>query len=156
MKVRVKNDAQILVPNAEHSNFTFSGKTIEAETILSGNPVEIKGKRRGEPFVYRLFITDDKRIIYQNNIEPMKATEVTLGADAQVTPVSVNFKPAEKFSKTKTTGIVIGGIIGFAYAKYKKHDLKKVAMYIAIGSALGYAAGYVIDRNKAVTVSASK
>ena len=84
------------------------------------------------------------------------ATEVTLGADAQTSPTSVNLKPAETFSKMKLRGVVIGGIVGFAYAKYKKQDLKKVAMYIGLGAALGYGIEYLIDTRKNIIVKPSK
>lgn len=56
----------------------------------------------------------------------------------------------------KTAGLVIGGIAGFAYAKYKKHDMKKVAMFIALGAAIGYGSGYVLDRTRKVEITESK
>jgi hypothetical protein len=53
-------------------------------------------------------------------------------------------------------GIVLGGIAGFAYSKYKGHDMKKVAMFIGVGTISGYALAYVIDRNRKATVTPSK
>lgn len=156
MDVITNEEAKILIPNKGHQNFVFSGKKIEEGTKLKGTPKNIEGKRRGEPFTYRLFITDKNEIIYLKSIDPMNTTEVTLGADSQVSATEVNFKPAEKFSRAKTRGLVIGALAGFAYAKYKKHDLKKVAMYIAVGSIIGYATGYMVDRNRKVTVTESK
>lgn len=156
MKARVVKDTKYLVANKDHKNFTEGSELVEQDTILNGEVKAIQGLRRGEPFTYRLFITDNGKILYLNNIEPMKTVEVTLGADEQKSATIVNFLPADNFSKMKVAGLLIGGVAGFAYAKYKKHDLKKVAMFIALGAGLGYGAGYVIDRNRKVTVKTSK
>jgi hypothetical protein len=156
MEVRVLKDTKYLIANPDHKNFTESGEMIEEGSVLKGEPKAIQGLRRGEPFVYRLFITEEGKILYLNNIEPMKTVEVTLGADAQRTPTTVNLLPAETFSKMKTAGLIIGGLAGFAYAKSKKHDMKKVAMFIAVGAAVGFGAGYVFDRNRKVVVTQSK
>ncbi len=156
MEVRVLKDTNYLIANPDHRNFTESAETVEQDTILKGEPKAIQGLRRGEPFIYRLFITTDGKILYLNNIEPMKTVEVTLGADAQRTPTTVNLIPAESFTKMKTTALVIGGIAGFAYAKYQKHDMKKVAMFIGVGALIGYVAGYVLDQSRDVVVTESK
>jgi hypothetical protein len=153
----VEQGANVLIPNLDHKNFTFSEERIEGGTIVEGKLKAVNGLRRGEPFTYRLFLTNDNKLIYQKNLKNMtNATEVTLGADAQTSPTSVNLKPAETFSKMKLRGVVIGGIVGFAYAKYKKQDLKKVAMYIGLGAALGYGIEYLIDTRKNIIVKPSK
>lgn len=156
MRVFTTKDAAVLIPNEEHKNFTENGEIIPRGTYLKGVSRNIDGLRRGKPFVYKLFITEDEKIIYLNTIKPMETTEVTLGADSSQTATRVNFVPAETFNKFRTTGIVVGGLAGFAFAKYKKHDMKKVAMYIAVGAVLGYAAAYVIDTRRKATVEASK
>lgn len=156
MKVVVNKDSKFLVANSEHKNFTESNESVEQGTILNGEEKNVLGKRRGEPFSYRLFITKEGKIIYLKNVTPMETTEVTLGADSSVTPTKVNLLPAETFNKVKTTGIVLGGIAGFAYSKYKKHDMKKVAMFIGLGAVVGYFAGYVVDRKRKATVTPSK
>lgn len=156
MKVRVIKDTKYLVANKDHKNFTEGSEVVEQDTILNGEARSIEGLRRGEPFTYRLFITEDGKILYLNNIESMKTVEVTLGADDQRSATVVDFLPADKFSKMKVAGIVLGGLAGFAYAKYKKQDMKKMAMFIAVGAALGYGAGYVLDRDRKVTITESK
>jgi len=157
MKATVNGDTIVLIPNKGHQNFIASGETIEDGTIVQGDFKEIAGLRQGKPFTYRLFVTDKNQIIYQKSVTPMREeTEVTLGADAQTTPTKVDMIPAEKFSKAKMTGLIVGGLAGFAWAKYKKHDMKKAALYIGIGAALGYATGVIIDRNKKVTIQPSK
>jgi len=153
----VEQGATVLIPNKDHKNFTFSDEKIEGGKLVKGTLKAINGLRRGEPFTYRLFLTNDNKLIYQKNIKNMtNATEVTLGADAQTSPISVNLKPAENFSSMKITGILVGGAAGFAYAKYKKHDMKKVAMYIGVGAAIGYFAEYLLDSKKNIVVKPSK
>lgn len=156
MQVIVKEDSKYLIPNQQHQNFTEGNEEVGEGVMLNGNFAIIEGLRRGEPFKYKLFITEDKKILYQNNVEPMKTIELTSGADEQTSPTLVNLTPAETFNKVRTLGIVLGGVAGFAYAKYKGHDMTKVAMHIGIGALSGYALAYVIDRNKKATVTPSK
>ena len=87
----------------------------------------------------------------------MGTTEVTLGADSAQTPTQVNLRPAERADRNKFIGVVVGGLAGFAWAKYKKHDMKKSAMYIGAGAVLGFAVGYMLDsRRDKVTIKPSK
>jgi len=155
MEVTVIKDSKYLIPNAQHQNFTESNDVVGEGVMLKGNFANIEGLRRGEPFTYKLFITEDKNILYQNSVEPMKTIELTSGADSQRTPTLVNLTPAETFNKVKTAGLVLGGVVGFAYCKYKKCDAKKSAMFIGLGAVIGYAAAYVIDRNRQATVIGS-
>lgn len=156
MKVIVNKDSKVLIANNEHKNFTETDEIIEEGTVLNGNAINVKGLRRGEDFTYRLFVTPKNEILYLNNITPMETTEVMLGADDSVSSTRVNLVPAETFSKVKTIGLIAGGLAGFAYAKYKKHDMKRVAMWIGVGALVGYATAYVVDRNKAINVTPSK
>jgi hypothetical protein len=156
MEVTVIKDSKYLIPNATHQNFTESSDIVSEGVLLKGNFANIEGLRRGEPFTYKLFITEDKKILYQNSVEPMKTIELTSGADSQTTPTLVNLTPAETFNKVKTTGLVLGAIAGFAYAKYQKQEMKKMAMFIFGGAVIGYATAFVIDRSRTATVEASK
>jgi hypothetical protein len=156
MKAITTSDAPILIPNLEHKNFTDSGEVIEENTIVNGNAKNIEGLRKGKPFTYKLFVTDKNQLIHLNKIKTMETTEVTLGADANVSATKVDMKPAEISNKNKFIGTVVGGIAGFAFAKYKKHDVKKQAMFIAIGAVAGYVAGMLIDKRSKVTIKASK
>lgn len=154
MEVTVIRDSKYLIPNQEHQNFTESNDIVGEGNILRGNYANIEGLRRGEPFTYKLFVTEDKRILYRNNVQPME-NEVTLGADSQRSSTVVDLIPAETFNKVKTMGLVAGAIAGFAYSKYKKHDLKRTSMFIFGGAIIGYASAYVIDRNRKATVTPS-
>lgn len=154
-KVRVKTSCKGLIPNEEHKNFVEGNDEIKEGELLTGQYANIEGLRRGKPFTYRLFITSDNRYIYQNCLEPMKTTEVMLGADSAQTPTIVNLKQAETFSRVKLYGVVGGAVAGFAYARYKKHDYKKALMYTAVGSLLGFGAAYLLDRKRDVEVTPS-
>jgi hypothetical protein len=155
MQVVVNKDSKFLIANSDHKNFTETNEVIGEGNILKGEPKNIQGLRRGEPFTYKLFITNDEKIIYLKNVTPMETTEVTLGADSQRSSTVVNLVPAETFSKVKTTGLVLGALAGFAYAKYNKQDTKKIAMYIFAGAAIGYASAFIVDRNRKGTVKSS-
>lgn len=153
----VIEDAKVLVPNKDHKNFTESAEIIEKGSTVKGIKRNVFGLRKGEPFTYKVFVTDKKQIIYLNKIKPMEKTEVTLGADSQVSETKINMKPAENASRNKWIGAVIGAVAGFAFAKYKKHDMKKIGTYTIIGAALGFGVSYIIDRGKAkVTIKPSK
>jgi DNA gyrase/topoisomerase IV subunit B len=150
-------DAMVLTPNKEHENFTDSGDIIESGTPLLGTSKTVQGKRRGKPFSYRLFFTNKNEIIYLNTVSPMRnATEVTLGADGQVSPTKINFRPEEVFSRVKTTGLVLGAIAGYFYAKKKGKTLKKSLPFIIGGGVVGYGVAYMVDKNRKVTVKPSK
>lgn len=152
--------APILLFNKEHRNFTESDTYIDANTPIEGEPKLIEGKRKGQPFTYRLFITNDKQIIFLNktNYKDMNTTEVQLGADASKSTPSTAPSPIKQETtinlpnnkvvgiKTITWGLVGAGA-GYTYCKYKKHD-NKTTMYYAIGGALiGGLAGYLLENN---------
>jgi hypothetical protein len=157
MKATVITDAKILVPNPDHKNFCESADLIEEGTIIEGNRKDIAGLRKGQPFTYKLFSTNKNQLIYLNKIKPMETTEVTLGADSGQTPTLVDMKKPEVANRNKFIGAAIGAAAGFAFAKYKKHDMKRIGTYTIIGAVLGVAAAYLIDRRKdKVTIKPSK
>ena len=69
MEVEVIEDAPILIPNNKHQNFTESSNVIKKGTILLGDEAQIKGKRRGEGFTYKLFKTKNNQVLI-NEIAP--------------------------------------------------------------------------------------
>jgi len=145
MKVVVVKDTQLLIPNESHKNFTHSGQMIEADTIVQGKPQQIRGLRKGRPFIYKMFVTDNGLFIHLKNVKPMKTTEVKLGADAQRTPTKINMKNASSKSNKKYIGAIVGGVAGFAWCKYKKHSNKKMVGLIIAGAAIGFGAGYLLE-----------
>jgi hypothetical protein len=156
MDAITNQDSKILIPNKEHKNFVETNLIIPKGTEISGDVKVIDGLRRGAPFTYRLFETNNNELLFLKNIEPMNTREITLGANGDVTPTVVDLLPAESFNRTKKMGLVIGAIAGFGYAKYKKHDMKKVAMYIGVGAVAGYLGAYIFDYSRKVVVTTSK
>jgi hypothetical protein len=156
MQVSTIADANILKPNSDHKNFVETGEVIPFGTMLEGNEKYISGLRRGEAFTYKLFITNDKKIIYLNKIKPMANVEVTLGADGQVTPTKVDLINAESFSVLNAVGVVVGGISGYMYSKNKNHNTSKLAMYTLLGVGLGYAVSRLIKGNNKIILEKSK
>ncbi len=145
MKVTVIEDAHVLIPNKNHKNFTTSGQIVEAGVVLEGEPRQIRGLRKGKPFTYRLFVTKQGHNIYINKIKPMRTTEVTLGADAQVSETTINMTNAGSGSNKKYIGAIAGGLSGFAYCRYKKHSPKTTVAYILAGTLAGFGIGYYLE-----------
>ena len=145
-------DTHVLTPNAEHKNFTATDEIIPAGTKVCGSKKIIKGKRRGEDFDYKIFVTDKNQFIYLNKIKPMQTTEVTMGADAskQTTAESktvVSIPNKGHLNKTEIISTLVGGAILFAYCKHKKHDTKKMMIYTGAGLLAGFLVGrFALDR----------
>jgi len=157
MRATIIQDANILIPNQEHLNFTESGEFIPKGTIVDGEEKLVEGKRRGEKFTFRLFLTNNKQLIYLKNIKPMEVTEVTLGADSLRTPTVVKVPEGKKIiTKNVALYTALGLGVGFGYSKYAKVDKKKTIMYTLIGGAIGFGIAKWVEKRKAVTVKPSK
>ena len=156
MRVKIIEDAQVLIPNSQHKNFTESSQTIKKGSEIDGEQKLIKGKRRGEDFTYSLFMTDDNKLIYFKKIKPMQTTEVTLGADATQTPTVVSIPETKKLI-TKQLAIysLIGAGVGFGFSKYKKYSNKKAVIFAIGGAVIGFAIGKYVEKRKGVSVKAS-
>ena len=152
MKGILQEDVKVLIPNAEHKNFTEGSEVITKGTEVEGNITNVQGLRRGQPFTYRLFTTNKNQIIYLKPIK-MENTEVTLGLDAQPSARKVDFIPAEMYSKLKLIGLGAGGFAGYYYGHKKGAAGKKLAMYIGIGAIAGYVTAMVIDNHKKATIT---
>lgn len=153
MKVQVIENATILLPNPDHKNFTESGNFIPKGKVLDGEFKEIIGKRRGQPFKYRLFRTNNGNIIFENNVKPIEMTEVTLGADSQVAATKVEMPNPTKFANAHLIGAAIGGAGGYYFAKKKGKTPWKWAL---IGVAAGYVAGRLIAGKPIISISSPK
>jgi hypothetical protein len=154
MKALVIADAKVLVPNKEHKNFTETNEEISKGEIIFGEFKNIEGLRRGKPFNYRVFITDNGNIVYSNKVKEMKATEVTLGADASQSPTKVNFLPAETFKTSRIVVALAGAVGGYYYAK--KKNPSKSLQYSVVGGVVGYLAVWAFDKSRSVTINTSK
>lgn len=153
MQVTVTEDAKILLPNKEHENFSETQRVIKQGSKIEGEPRFILGKRRGEEFVYRLFETSKKELIFLDKIKPMEKTEVTLNAsgnEAQNKTV-INVSAGEIFSRNKIMGLLIGAASGFAYSKYKRKG-DHVWKSVGIGALIGYGAVYAYESINGIIV----
>lgn len=172
MTTTLKEDVKILVPNKPHKSFSENGEILIKGSEITGEPKYITGMKSGEPFTYRLFMVGENKFIFlnkafdknekkqnnNNNNEDMETTKVTLSADGESNadggkPETIlNLRPAESFSKSKVIGLVVGAAIGFIYCRYKKHDIKATAKYMALGAVVGYVGVYVFDTTKTATL----
>jgi hypothetical protein len=150
MEVKTITDADILVPNKEHKNFTNSGKKIPKETTLTGNPIVINGLRRGEPFSYKLFVTDKQEYIYLKNIKNMDTTNVYLGADSTI----VKMPSDNNFGTTPLISMLVGGAAAYYYAK--KRNQSRIYLYTLIGAVAGFGIGKYFQSQGIVTFKKNK
>lgn len=149
MKVKLTQDTRVLAPNKEHQNFTETPKVLLKGTILEGELKCIVGKRKGETFTYKLFETNDKQIIYIKNLKSMDNTEINFGFSGEKTTT----RKLEIFTGNKRNGLLIGAAIGLAYSKfYKKNNWGTVAKHTTIAMAVGFIAGYIMDKNTTLLV----
>lgn len=159
MEIIVTENAKVLIPNGEHKNFTSTKEEVPQGTKLIGEYFLINGLRRGEPFKYRLFkIENSNKYIFINKTKPnkMDKTEVTLGADAQVSPTKVSVPNNTKIVKEHIMGAIIGAGAGFGIAKYRKVEGKAKWIYMGIGAVAGYLVGRMVAKKKEVKIKPSK
>lgn len=149
MQVLTIKDSPILKPNKDHKNFVETGEVIAIGTPLEGNERYISGLRRGEAFTYKVFITNDNKIIYLNNIKPMTNVEVSLGVDGNKD--TTKKEPINHFKNITTqdlVGISIGGTIGYMYCKSKNCDMATKIVYVGMLAIAGYGISLLIKINK--------
>ena len=86
----------------------------------------------------------------------MKATEVTLGADAAPSATKVSLPSVSNMGMRPVIGTVIG--LGLAYLYAKKQGLEGNKKYIhwAIGGVAGFAIGKYLQSKRDVIVKPSK
>lgn len=162
-EIKLQQDTPVLHANNARKSFSETGEIILKGSVIKGEPKYIKGVRKGEPFTFSLFLTDDNKLIYLNKAinqqnkknNNMDKTEVTLGADGGKPQTVLNLKPSEYFDKLKIIGVGAGAAVGFAYCKYKKHDTKKTIIYTIVGAALGYGIAHVIDTHHSATLNSA-
>lgn len=168
VQARLKNDASVLKANKVHENFTETNNILTAGQTVTGDFKNIKGLRRGQPFIYRVFVTKYGEIIYANNVEnvksinekpekTMEATEIKLGADAQRSATTIDLAKSEKATDhSRAIGAGVGVLTGFVFAKYRKEGMWKTILFTAIGGVAGYMTAKHLYHAKGATVKTSK
>ena len=157
MFVVTNQDAGLLLPNAEHKNFTRSDNYIPNGTELEGEFVNIKGKRRGQDFTYRLFKTDRGNLMFAEKVNPIKTekmTEVNLGADGKQS-TTITMPNASKYDKAHVIGAIAGTIIGFVVAKKMKKTRKQTLIIAAASGVAGFVGGKMIAGKPVIDVKIS-
>jgi len=137
----------ILIHNTEHKNFVETDKVVPAGTKMSGEFLNVIGKRKGKEFTYRLFKDKDGVIVYQNKVKPM---EVTLNATGDDETRVITFPNVQ--DNLRTHAIVSAGaaVLAFAVAK-RMGKTNKTAFWTAAGSAVvGYVAVSMIAKNQRI------
>jgi len=149
-------DSKYLIPNTQHKNFTESNEVVRKGSKIKGDFKVINGNRKGQPFAYRVFVTNEGKILYNNQVDQsaMPATEVNLGVDSTKNSAPKPVAPAvvsiQSSKKQLIYATLVGAAIGAGYAKYKKLSNKELAKYAAIGAVGAYAI-YWISTNKPTT-----
>lgn len=154
MKALVKEDAHVLVPNKEHQNFTRTDIVIPAGSTVEGEQKTINGKRRGEPFSYKLFYTIENQYLHSKKLEPMATTQVYLGADAQPTPTVVDVPQRKLFNTNNIIGGILGAFVGVYYSK--KFNKGNRNLYAVGGAVAGFLTVRYIVGKRAILVAKSK
>lgn len=151
----ILQDAPILKPNVQHKNFTETGEIYKKGAEVRGDWKDINGLRRGKPFTYKVFITNENEIIYSKFVEPM--TEVTMGADSQVSATKVEMIPAERKTTTiRVVSSVAGALIGYTFGRKKNYDRNKSLMLAGVGALAGYLVSKQFTKNDGITVQKAK
>ena len=102
----VIEEAHVLVPNKEHQNFTRTREILPVGEKIVGSFKSIKGKRRGEDFSYRVFITNNGEIIYSNKIkEEMKPTAKGRCNTIAAVGAGLGYLAVYCFDKTKSVTV---------------------------------------------------
>ncbi len=158
MEAVLLEDAQVLIPNEAHKNFTRSNQIIRKGTKVIGEQKKIKGLYRGEPFEYNLFYTNHGEIIFMKHINPkhMNKTEVTLGADSQQSATTIQIPSQSNLGIRPIIGTIAGGLLAFGFAKYKKVDNKHVIIYSVVGAVIGFVAAKFYQSHRDITIAKSK
>lgn len=143
IEVVANKDTKVLVPNKEHKNFTSTEETIPEGTYLYGEEKRVKGLRRGQPFVYRLFFTDENEIIYLDDVDKVEAMS---NADSQVMPRNVDLATGNttiSLNDKKLLFLLAGGTIGyFVGKKISSNNTRN----IVVGSLAGFLIGKMLDK----------
>jgi hypothetical protein len=159
MHVELIDDTPVLVPNKEHQNFTRTATILPKGLLLEGEPITVSGKRRGEPFDYKLFYTKDNKFIHIKKTNTVRNTkvsdkrEVYLGADSAQSATVVDVPPRNLFTAYTVAGTIAGAAIGHYIAKKRggnKH------YYSLIGAVAGFFAGRYAQGKRNVFVKKSK
>jgi hypothetical protein len=87
------------------------------------------------------------------------ATEVTTGADAQVSATKVGMISSEKKTTTRrVVGAVVGGVVGYAVSKRGgvQRTFMQQLLFIGGGALAGYMVGNYFNKKTGIVVEKAK
>jgi hypothetical protein len=151
MQAKIIKDTNFLTPNKDHKNFTDSIELARVGDKIEGEFKNISGLRKGQPFVYRLFVTKNGKILYANTVQTeIPIVEVVSNANAE------NLKPVElekniPNKNSKYAGLLLavgGGVAGYFYAKKKNVTQESLIKFIAVGAVGVYGIYWLLNQNK--------
>lgn len=136
MVVYTNSDIRVLTPNGEHKNFTETANVIPSGTEMDGIFKTVQGMRRGEPFTYRVFMSDKGEIVYADSVSPKTniLPEIMSSADG---------------GKTNYVPIIIGvggALLGYFATRKLKQRIPYQPFVIAAG--VGVASYYIYKKLK--------
>lgn len=143
-----------LIPNKEHKNFTASNQEAMVGGVLTGEFRNINGLRKGKPFEYRLFFTNDGKILYANCVRAENVpSEILSNADNK------NLDESKSSTSVNYTPYLIalgGGLAGYYYGKNKNVSGNDLIKYIVVGSVGAYGIYYFTNKNKTTIIKPIK
>ncbi len=153
MLYKVIADSPVLKFNMKHKNFNETGELLTEGSTIEGQAQNIEGKRRGNPFTYRVIqvnINNNNRFIYSNNLKAMNNSTIEVKSAAVGDQVIIEEKTSkaagdsviiekEKKSMMPSTGeavlTVVGALGGYFLAKKKG---KNKLLFTLGGGVVGY------------------
>jgi len=136
MIVSTIDNAVVLVPNKEHKNFTESKDVIPVAKTLVGTFKKINGLRRGKPFEYRVFVTDENKIIYADKVTPQpKEIESNKVATMSIGESKIGSSNALLYAG-------VGAALGYLLSRRQSKEINtQTFLYVIGGAVVGYYAG---------------
>ena len=152
MQVKIITESNYLTPNKDHKNFTDSIESANVGDKLEGEFKNISGLRKGQPFVYRLFVTKNGKILYANTVE----AEVPPAIEVLSNATANDIKPVEIMEiandgNIKYVGLILaiaGGVTGYFYGKKQNATQNTLLQYIAVGTVGAYGIYWLTNQNK--------
>lgn len=156
------SDSPVLKFNMKHRNFNETGQLLTKGSTIEGQAQNIQGKRRGNPFTYRVIqvsINNNNRFIYSNNLKAMNNSTIEVKSAAVGDSVVIEEQSSKAagdsviIEKTKTSMMpspgeavmtVLGAIGGYFIAKKKQ---KNKLLFTIGGAVAGYGLSKVVLPN---------
>lgn len=150
-------NTNFLIPNKEHKNFTESSELANVGAVVKGEFKNVIGLRKGKEFEYRLFFTNNGKILYANCVKAENVpSEIISSVDSSQSKTLIDLKPAVNISNAALIMSLGGGLAGYFYGKKQNATGTNLIKYIAVGTVGAYGIYYLINKNKSTINKPSK